>query len=430
MRISIIGTGYVGLVVGACLADIGHDIICVDNNAEKVEGLKKGVIPIYEPGLKEIVKRNKMEFTTDISYAVTNTNTIFIALPTPEGEDGSADLSHILNNTKEISEILKDNTIEKTLVIKSTVPVGTSEKVKKLLPNNINVVNNPEFLAEGSAVSHFKNMDRIVIGASSGSAIETMRAVYWPLIKNKTPFLVTTNIDAELIKYASNSFLATKISFMNDMALFCEKIGADINIIKIGMSYDPRIGDKFLNAGAGYGGSCFPKDIKELQRSSKKLGHNLKMVELAEEINKEQKLVLFNKIKKHYGDLKGKTFSVWGLAFKPDTDDMREAVSIVTINKLLEKGAKIICHDPIAIPSAKKLFGDKIEYREDMYEAAKDTEGLIIHTEWEHYQKADLSKIDLAQKVIFDGRNIFSPSLVQLAGFTYYTIGRGNFEAK
>lgn len=432
MKIAVIGTGYVGLVSGICFAETGNDVTCVDIDEKKVESLKNGKIPIYEPGLDVLFERNRKQnrltFTTDLASAVKDTKIIFLALPTPPGEDGSADLSYVLNVAEELGKIITDY---KVLVDKSTVPVGTAEKVHAAVRKNytgeFDVVSNPEFLREGKAVDDFLKPDRVVIGTSSQKARELMGKLYDPFVRQGNPVIYMDERSAEMTKYAANSYLATRISFMNEIANLCDKIGADVDMVRKGMGTDSRIGKRFLFPGIGYGGSCFPKDVQALAKSAKQNDYDFKILNSVMEVNTIQKTVLVKKMEKYYNyDLKGKKFALWGLAFKPDTDDIREAPALYMINDLLEEGASICAFDPEAMENVKKQIGDKIEYADNMYEALKDADALIIATEWPVFRTPDLDKIKglLKNPVIFDGRNLFDLHEMEDTGFEYISVGR------
>ena len=434
MKISVVGIGYVGLVVAAGFAENGNHVVCVDNDKKKIEDLKNGIIPIYEPGLDEIVKSNvrdgRLIFTTNIKDGVLGCEVIFLALPTPPNEDGSADLSYVLNTAEEIGKYIEGY---KVIVNKSTVPVGTSDKVHEVISKTssfeFDVVSNPEFLKEGTAVNDFLMPDRIVVGSSSKKAIDVMQELYSPFIRTGNPLLIMSERSSELTKYASNSFLATKISFMNEMANLCDEVGADVESVRIGMGTDARIGMKFLFPGVGYGGSCFPKDVKALIKTSSEYNIDLSILKKVESANEKQKNIIVEKIEKHFnGNIKGKTIALWGLSFKPKTDDIREAPSIVIINELLKKGCKIKAHDPIAIDSMKKAVGNGvIEYCEKNYDALNDADALVIVTEWNEFRRPDFHEIKkrLKSPVVFDGRNIYNPVKMKEYGFIYYGIGRG-----
>ena len=415
MKISVIGTGYVGLVTGTCLAETGNEVICVDIDEEKVKKMQQGTVPIYEPHLDVLfernIKANRLKFTTSLEEGLVHGDIIFLALPTPEDEDGSADLSYVLGVAKNIGKLLKDY---KVIVDKSTVPVGTSDKVTEVISKEtdveFDVVSNPEFLREGFAVDDFLKPERIVIGSSSERATELMKKLYKPFVRSGNPIIIMDERSAELTKYAANSFLATKITFMNEVANFCEKVGADVDMVRIGMGTDSRIGKRFLFPGIGYGGSCFPKDVKALRKSGRDFEHNFKILDSVIDINNAQKTVLIPRIEAFFDhDLTDKTFGIWGLAFKPETDDIREAPALDVIDKLLEKGAKIKAFDPEAMPNVKKKLGDKISFSSDMYEAAEGVDALIICTEWSIFRLPNFEKLkeQLNQPVIFDGRNLY-----------------------
>jgi UDPglucose 6-dehydrogenase len=432
MKISIIGTGYVGLVQGACFADTGNSVICMDVDSKKIGNLKKGIIPIYEPGLDEVVKRNaqngRLFFSTDLKSTVEKSKIIFLCLPTPQSEDGSADLTHVLGVSEKIAGYLNE---EKIIISKSTVPVGTVERIQQLFDKHgkyaVEVVSNPEFLKEGTALQDSLKPDRIIIGTRDKKTAELLKELYEPFVRTGNPIIVMDEKSAELTKYAANSFLATKITFMNDMANLCEAVGADIEWIRKGIGSDPRIGKNFLFAGIGYGGSCFPKDVKALIKTSGDHGHKLHILETVDRINEDQKGLLVKKIKKHFSDkLKNKTVAIWGVAFKPQTDDIREAPSMVIIESLLEEGVKVKVHDPVAMPNAKKVFGSKVHYCESSYDALKDADALAVVTEWNEFRKPDFERMKslMNEHVIFDGRNIYDPKEVKDAGFKYYSIGR------
>lgn len=432
MQVSVVGIGYVGLVAGAGFAESGNDVICVDNDVDKIKNLNNGIIPIFESGLEDLVKWNsrdgRLKFTTDLKYAVQNCDIIFLALPTPPNEDGSADLKYVLQVSKEIGSYLN---AYKVVVNKSTVPVGTAEKVTKVIKGvtdiEFDVVSNPEFLKEGTAVNDFMMPDRIVIGSNSKRAIDMMQELYAPFVRTGNPMLIMSEKSAEITKYAANSFLATKISYINEIANLCELVGADVESVRIGIGTDARIGLKFIFPGVGYGGSCFPKDVKALIKTASEYNFEMKILKKVEEVNEKQKTIVFEKIDKHFkGDLKGKTFAMWGLSFKPKTDDIREAPSINIINELLKNGCKIKAHDPISIENIRAKFGDVIEYYESGFDALKDADGLVIVTEWNEFRRPDFHRMKNLMKnpVIFDGRNIYNPQKMKENGFTYYGIGR------
>lgn len=439
MNLTVIGSGYVGLVTGTCFAEMGNRVICVDNNQEKIKMLNQGKVPIYEPGLEEMLIRNSKEgrlsFTTDLKEAVEKSLVCFIAVGTPPGEDGSADLSHVLTVAKDIAASMNEY---KVIVDKSTVPVGTADLVasemKKILQQrNLNiefdVVSNPEFLKEGNAIEDFMKPDRVVVGTDNERVAELMNILYSPFNRTNDRVIVMSIRSAEMTKYAANAMLATKISFMNEIARLCELTGADITEVRNGIGSDTRIGYKFIYPGVGYGGSCFPKDVKALINIGKQQKLELKILQAVEDVNERQKIVLADKVLKHFGpDLSGRTFAVWGLSFKPQTDDMREAPSIVIIKTLLNAGARINAYDPVALEEAKLIFKDLegITYFTDDYEVLKDTDALLLITEWHQFRYPDFEKIKslLKNPVIFDGRNQYSPKKMQELGFIHYSIGR------
>jgi len=432
MNVSVIGTGYVGLVAGACLAESGHHVTCVDIDEEKVRKLWDGIIPIYEPGLEPLVKRNveeeRLSFTTDIDQAVKDSYVVFIAVGTPPDEDGSADLQHVLAVATSIGQAMDG---ERVVITKSTVPVGTAAKVRAAIEaetdHPVHVCSNPEFLKEGDAVDDFMKPDRVVIGVDHPRAEEALRELYAPFLRTGNSLLVMDVPAAEITKYAANAMLATRISFMNAIAHLCEKTGASVDAVRAGVGSDSRIGSSFLFPGAGYGGSCFPKDVKALVRTMNELGAPAQILEAVEEVNAAQKRVLLDRIVARFGeDLSGRTFAVWGLSFKPNTDDMREAPSLVTITGLLERGAKVVAHDPEAQEEAERVLGDSIEYREREYDVLPGADALIIHTEWLQYRRPNLEKVrdTLKHPIIFDGRNLYDPDKMERLGFEYSSIGR------
>ena len=432
MKITVIGTGYVGLVAGACLADMGNEVICIDNDINKINQLKNGVIPIYEPGLEELVKANSKEgrlsFSSDLDNAVKISQVCFIAVGTPQGEDGSADLKYVFDVAKSIARAMNGY---KVIVNKSTVPVGTAQQVEQIVKENTNhpfdVVSNPEFLKQGNAVDDFLHPDRVIIGSNSDKATQIMQDIYAPFFRTGNRVIVMDVKSSEMTKYASNSFLATKISFMNEIANLCEKVGADAQMVRIGMSTDSRIGNKFLFPGLGYGGSCFPKDVKALVKTGLENNCEMKIVAAADEVNKKQREIFVNKILKRFNaNLQGKTIGIWGLAFKPKTNDMREAPAITIINKLLECGAKIQAFDPKAIDSAKFHFGDKITYCDTAYDALKNADCMVLLTEWNEFRRPDFERIKelLKSPIIFDGRNQYDENRLKQKGFEYYQIGK------
>ena len=432
MKISIIGTGYVGLVSGTCFAETGNQVICVDIDENKLERLRNGKVPIYEPQLDILFERNirqgRLQFTNSLKEAVEKTDLIFLALPTPPGEDGSADLSYVLHVAKELGEIISDY---KVIVDKSTVPVGTAEKVTAAIKENakadFDVVSNPEFLREGFAVEDFLKPDRVVIGTSSERAKKVMEELYRPFVRQGNPIIFMDEKSAELTKYAANSFLATKISFMNEIANICERLDADVDKVRIGIGSDTRIGKRFLFSGIGYGGSCFPKDVKALIRSSKEMGYNFKILNSVEEVNSIQKTIIVPKIKNYFGnDLSGKKIALWGLSFKPDTDDIREAPSRYIIDELIDSGADICAFDPEAMDNIKAIYSDKITYGSNEYEVLKNADALLIATEWGVFKNPDFNRVTqlLNEKVIFDGRNLYDLEKMTSLGYRYFSIGR------
>jgi len=434
MKITVVGTGYVGLVTGTCLAETGNDVICVDIDEQKVSSMKKGIIPIYEPGLEVVFHRNikekRLEFTTDLEYAVSNSDLVFLALPTPPGDDGSADLSYILGVADKLGPILKGYTV---IINKSTVPVGTASRVHAALEANtsadFDVVSNPEFLREGYAVKDFMEPDRIVIGTKSKKAQKVMSELYSPFVEKGSKIFFMDEKSSEMTKYAANSFLATKISFMNEIANISELVGADVDMIRLGIGADERIGSRFLFPGIGYGGSCFPKDVMALNHTADEYGYSFKILDAVMNVNKIQKTILVDKIKKYYNNvIKGKEFSIWGLAFKPDTDDIREAPALEIIKALIDEGAKVKVYDPEAMENVKKYFKESkcINYFDDPYKALKNTDALIILTEWAEFMSPDFSKIknSLIEPVIFDGRNLYDIGTMRSKGFHYESIGR------
>lgn len=437
MRISVVGTGYVGLVSGACLAESGITVTCVDVDKEKIDMLNGGGIPIYEPGLSELVAKNRNDgrlfFTTSLQDSLRDANAVFIAVGTPPGEDGRADLSYVLEVAREIGRLLDHYLV---VVTKSTVPVGTNRKVQMTIAAEIekrggdmtfDVASNPEFLKEGDAVNDFMMPDRIVIGVESDKARKTMERLYHAFVLNNIPILFMDIASAEMTKYAANSMLATRISFINDIANLCEIVGADVESVKRGIGSDSRIGYKFLNAGCGYGGSCFPKDVKALIHTGAEYGYGMNVLKAVEEVNERQKKLLFAKIMKHYGGVvRGRHFGLWGLSFKPATDDMREAPSLVLIDQLLRAGATICAYDPVAMDEARRCVGDRIEYAANMYEALTDADAMIVVTEWQEFKVPKFTYIEkaLKEKVIFDGRNIYNPEQMAEFGYVYYGIGK------
>ena len=432
MKLAIIGTGYVGLVQGAVFADTGNQVICMDIDEKKITMLRKGHIPIYEPGLEEMVRKNmadkRIEFTTNLKMAVDRSEIIFLCLPTPQSDDGSADLTHVLKVADDIAEFV---TGDKVIVSKSTVPVGTVDRIRSLVKKKgktgVEVVANPEFLKEGAAVQDSLKPDRIVIGTRSKKAAEVMQDLYAPFVRTGNPVIVMDERSAEMTKYAANAFLATKISFMNELANLCEETGADIDLVRKGIGSDPRIGSQFLFSGVGYGGSCFPKDVKALIRTSHDHEFEFRILRAVDDVNERQKRVLLWKVSRHFGkSLTGKVFAVWGLAFKPQTDDMREAPSIPIVMGLIEMGAKVRVHDPVAMSRAKTMFHQKVEYIDSAYEAIRGADALLVITEWNEFRRPDFAQMKalMRKPVIFDGRNIYDPKEMKELGFTYYGIGR------
>lgn len=436
MNIAIVGTGYVGLVSGTCFSDMGINVTCVDVDTTKIENLKKGIIPIYEPGLEEMVKKNvkagRLSFSTDLTSILDDVDVVFSAVGTPPDEDGSADLKYVLAVSRTIGQHIKKYTV---VVTKSTVPVGTAAKVKAAIQEEIDrrgvnvefdVASNPEFLKEGAAIKDFMSPDRVVVGVETERARKIMSRLYKPFMLVNDRMIFTDIPSAEMIKYAANAMLATRISFMNDIANLCELVGADVNMVRKGIGSDNRIGKKFLYPGCGYGGSCFPKDVKALIKTAEKAGYPMLVLKAVEEVNERQKEVLFNKLMKHFdGNIAGKTITIWGLAFKPETDDMREAPSLILIDKIIEAGATVKVYDPIAISECKRRIGDKVTYGKDMYDAALDADALLLVTEWREFRFpnfAILNKV-MHQRVIIDGRNIYDRNELAQHGFSYHKIG-------
>ena len=436
MKIVIVGTGYVGLVTGTCFAEVGLDVTCVDIDKKKIENLKKGVSPIYEPGLDEMIERNvnkdRLHFDTDITNCLAEADVVFSAVGTPPDEDGSADLKYVIDVARTIGKNMNNYLL---MVTKSTVPVGTAQKVRKAIQEELDkrgvdlkfdVASNPEFLKEGNAIDDFMKPDRIVVGIESTQAEEIMKRLYKPFTLNGHPIIFMDVPSAEMTKYAANSLLATKISFMNDIANLCEIIGADVNMVRKGIGSDSRIGQKFIYPGIGYGGSCFPKDVKALIHTADDNGYSMRILKSVEEVNEDQKSVLFNKLNKYFnGKLKGKTIALWGLSFKPQTDDMREAPALILIDKLIKAGCKIKAYDPVAIEESKRRIGNIIEYCKDQYETLIDADALFLVTEWTEFRFPNLNVMKklLKTSVIFDGRNIYDPKEMKAAGFDYYCIG-------
>ena len=437
MKIAIVGTGYVGLVSGACFAEMGVEVTCVDINEEKIKMLSEGKVPIYEPGLEEMVVRNfregRLKFTTRLTDCLDEVEAVFSAVGTPPDEDGSADLSYVLQVAREVRQNMNHYVV---LVTKSTVPVGTAQKVKAVIAEELaarkveiefDVASNPEFLKEGAAVKDFMSPDRVVVGVESERARKLMQRLYAPFMMTNNRILFTDIPSAEMIKYAANSMLATRISFMNDIANLCELVGADVNMVRKGIGADTRIGSKFLYPGCGYGGSCFPKDVKALIQTARQQGYEMRVLQAVEEVNERQKSVLFQKLSSHFGgDLKGKTVALWGLAFKAETDDMREATSLVIIRQLLDAGCEVRVFDPVAMNECRRRLGDAVTYAKDMYDAALGADALLLLTEWKQFRLPswEVVRRTMNQPVVFDGRNIYDPEELRAGGFHYSSIGR------
>ncbi|MFQ5747410.1 MAG: UDP-glucose dehydrogenase family protein [Gemmatimonadota bacterium] len=433
MNVTVVGTGYVGLVVGACLAETGNDVVCADIDSEKIDRLREGQVPIYEPGLERLISRNlaegRLAFTTDVGPAIQRGRIVFIAVGTPPDEDGSADLKHVLDVAGLIGENMTDG---KIIITKSTVPVGTAARVREEIEARtdatFHVCSNPEFLKEGAAVEDFMRPDRVVCGIESEEARPIIEELYEPFVRSGNPLIFMDIASAELTKYAANAMLASRISFMNQIALLCERTGADVHRVRKGIGSDPRIGSSFLFAGAGYGGSCFPKDVKALIRTGEEMGLDLSILRAVHEANERQKTLLAEKVVERFGaDLSGRRLAVWGLAFKPETDDMREAPSVVVIRALLEAGAEVVAHDPAAVEVARRWhLGDSVAYAEDQYEACRGADALILVTEWLQYRRPDWERLGeaLADRILFDGRNLFRPGRMRALGFEYYPIGK------
>ena len=436
MKIAIVGTGYVGLVSGACFAEVGIDVTCVDIDKRKIDNLINGTIPIYEPGLDDLVSRNvkegRLHFTTDLKECLDEVEVVFSAVGTPPDEDGSADLKYVLDVARTFGRNINKYTI---LVTKSTVPVGTSAKIKAEINRELaergmsvpfEVASNPEFLKEGAAIKDFMSPDRVVIGIESDRARKVMERLYRPFLLNKFRVIFMDIASAEMTKYAANSMLATRISFMNDIANLCELVGADVNMVRKGIGTDARIGNKFLYAGCGYGGSCFPKDVKALIHTGKEHGYKMRIIEAVEEVNELQKSIVFRKLKDALGNLKGRRIGMWGLAFKPETDDMREAPALVVIEKLLEAGATVVAYDPVAVPEARRRLGDRIEYALDMYDTAVDADAIALMTEWKQFRVPSWNVLHKVMRgnIIVDGRNIYDPAELAEEGFEYHCIGK------
>ena len=437
MNIAVIGTGYVGLVTGTCFAEMGNHVICVDNDKKKLENIKKGIIPIYEPGLEILLNRNiekqRLTFIDDLSSAVTESEIIFLCLPTPQSEDGSADLNHVFDVAGKIGKILKKSETNefKIIVNKSTVPVGTSSNVTKLIAKycigNFEVVSNPEFLREGFAVDNFMKPERIIIGAKSRHVFDKLHMLYEPFVRQGNPIIEMDPESSEVTKYAANSYLAMRITYMNELANFCESSGANIDSVRIGMGSDTRIGKRFLFPGIGYGGSCFPKDVNALIKTSEDINSPIRLLKIVDEVNKMQKQILVKKVLMHFkNNIKGKKIAVWGLAFKPNTNDMREAPSITIIKALHKAGARLTGYDPAAMDKAKLYLKDVLEYSQNQYDLLDNADALLILTEWNEFRNPDFDKIKslMTLPVIFDGRNIYDPEKMRKLGFSYYSIGR------
>jgi UDPglucose 6-dehydrogenase len=432
MNIAVVGTGYVGLVAGSCFAESGNDVVCVDNNAEKIENLTKGIIPIYEPGLPEIVDRNlreeRLTFSTDLGAAVKKSLVIFVAVGTPTSTDGSADLTAVFEVGKAIGRAMDRY---KVIVVKSTVPVGTNSKLREIIKKETNhqfdVLSNPEFLKQGAAVDDFMKPDRVVVGADDVRAAEILRDLYAPFVRTGSPVLIVDVRTAEMLKYAANAFLASRISFMNEIATLCEKVGADVEMIRKGMAADSRIGPAFLFAGLGFGGSCFPKDIRALVHTAHEHKHDMKILQAVDDVNRGQAVRFTERIRAHFQDnVRDKRFGIWGLAFKPATNDMRDAPSIPIIENLLEAGAHIIAYDPAAMDEAKRIFGGRITLASNNYNCLEGADALLLVTEWQAFRNPNFERMKsmMRQPLIFDGRNIYDPQQVREMGFTYYSVGR------
>lgn len=436
MKVAVVGTGYVGLVTGTCFAEVGINVVCIDIDVNKIENLKKGILPIYEPGLEEMVERNfkkgRLQFSSNLAESIVGCEAAFIAVGTPPDEDGSADLKYVLGVANDIGTHMQDYLV---VVTKSTVPVGTANKVKAALTEALakrgsnltfDVASNPEFLKEGAAIDDFMKPDRIVIGVESNKAEEVMTRLYKPFLLNGHPCIFMDIPSAEMTKYAANSMLATKISFMNDIANLCEIMGADVNMVRKGIGSDSRIGQKFIYPGIGYGGSCFPKDVKALIKTASENGYKMKVLQAVEDVNDAQKHVMFAKLSGFFRELKGKKIALWGLSFKPKTDDMREAPSLVLIDQLLNAGVSIAAYDPVAMHEAQRILGDTITYCNDMYQTLENADALVIVTEWPEFRSPDFNQIasQLNQKAIFDGRNIYEPAEMRNLGYHYECIGR------
>jgi UDPglucose 6-dehydrogenase len=432
MKLCVVGTGYVGLVAGTCFAESGNDVLCVDNVAAKVEALRQGVVPIYEPGLEELIRRNvsegRLAFTTDLADAVRKSAVLFIAVGTPSGDDGAADLGAVMSVAREIARVMDGYRV---IVTKSTVPIGTHARIRgeigAVTKHPFDVVSNPEFLKEGAAIDDFMKPDRVVVGADSPRALEVMRELYDPFVRTGNPILVMDNASAEMTKYAANALLATRISFMNEIANLCERVGADVDQVRRGIGYDRRIGHHFLFPGVGYGGSCFPKDVKAVIHTAHEHGMKFPLLNAVEDVNAAQKSLLVEKVVSEFGEsLRGRRFAIWGLAFKPRTDDMREAPSITIVEGLLARGAEVAAHDPEALGEARRVFGERVTYHRLNYEALEGADAVLIVTEWNEFRRPDFGRMKqlLRRPVIFDGRNLYEPDVMRQHGFTYFPIGR------
>jgi len=437
MKITIVGTGYVGLVSGACLAETGVIVQCIDTDSQKIDNLNKGIIPIYEPGLAPLLKRNvdagRLKFSTELKKALVDSQAVLIAVGTPPGEDGSADLKHVIAVAEEIGKYMTEYIL---VITKSTVPIGTAEKIRSKINEELSkrkvvidfdVASNPEFLKEGDAVNDCMRPDRIIVGADSEKAFKIIEKLYKPFVLNGHPVIYMDIPSAEMTKYAANAILATKISFINDMANLCEKVGADINMVRRGIGSDSRIGNKFIYAGLGYGGSCFPKDVKAIIKTASDYGYDLKVMKAVDEVNERQKESLFYKVHKYFGEnIKGRKIGLWGLSFKPNTDDMREAASLTLIQKFLEYGAEITAYDPAAMDEAKRRLGDSISYSDDSYGALVDADALVLVTEWNEFRNPNWTVIRkiMKNRAVFDGRNIYEREVLEQSGFDYFGIGR------
>ena len=431
MKIAVVGSGYVGLVAGACLAENGNDVVCIDRDAAKIRMLQRGKIPIYEPGLEEMVRRNRAEkrltFTTALTQGVRNSEIIFVAVGTPTGEDGSADLQHVLGVARDVAKAMNGY---KVIVNKSTVPVGTAQRVREIVRREtthpFSVVSNPEFLKQGAAIDDFMKPDRVVIGAEDPRAADMMRELYAPFTRTGAPIMMMDCASAELCKYAANAMLATRISFMNEVANVCEAVGANVDLVRLAVASDRRIGSSFLFPGVGYGGSCFPKDVKAMLHFAANHKYDFQILHAVEQVNQQQKLRLIAKMQAHFGALKGKRIAVWGLAFKPKTDDMREAPAVPLIKGLLAEGVTVTAYDPEAMKVAKSIFGSKVTFAENSYAALTGVDGLAIVTEWNEFREPDFARMRkvMRKPVIFDGRNIYKPETIRAQGFTYLSMGR------